>query len=140
VGEFTPGPDGPAPDAPTTDFPLVAALDGATLWDTHPLVGATVTARREVWGLRTDFPNGWVTIHPSDAKALGVRHGWTVRLESASGGLTLAVRTDPHAVPGTALVPMHCWELAGNALGALEMDPCLRIPVFRPRAVRIGRQ
>ncbi len=137
---FAPGPDGAAPDAPTPDYPLIAALDGATLWSTHPLVGATVTARREVWGPRTDFPDGWVTIHPAAAKALGVRHGWTVRLESDCGGLLLAVRTDPHAAPGTALVPMHCWERAGTALGALEVDPCLRIPVFRPRAVRIGRQ
>jgi predicted molibdopterin-dependent oxidoreductase YjgC len=140
AAEFALGPDGPAADVPTAEFPLVAALDGATLWGAHPLVAATVTARRESWGLRTDFPLGWVTIGPADAKSLVVRHGWTVRLESDSGGLTLSVRIDPHAAPGTALVPMHCWERAGTALGALEVDPCLRIPVFRPRAVRIGRQ
>ena len=140
AGDFALGPDGPAADVPTAAYPLVAALDGATLWGMHPLVGATVTARREAWGLRTDFPAGWVTINPADAKALEVRHGWTVRLESDNGGLTLAVRTDPHAAPGTAAIPMHCWERAGTALGALEVDPCLRIPVFRPRAVRIGRQ
>jgi len=134
------GPDGPAPDVPTADYPLVVALDGATLWGSHALVGATVTARREAWGLRTDSPDGWVTVNPTDAKALGVRHGWTVRVESDSGGLTLAVRADPHAAPGTAAIPMHCWERAGTALGALEVDPCLRIPVFRPRAVRLGRQ
>jgi predicted molibdopterin-dependent oxidoreductase YjgC len=140
VPEQSLGPDGPAPDAPTADYPLIAALDGASLWGAHPLVGATVTARREAWGPRTDFPGGWVSINPADAKALGVRHGWTVRVEADIGALTLAVRVDPHAAPGTALIPMHCWERAGTALGALEVDPCLRIPIFRPRAVRIGRQ
>lgn len=134
------GPDGPAADVPGAAFPFIAALDAATLWGAHPLVGATVSARRETLGPRVDFPNGWVTLSAADAKVLGVRAGWTVRVESDAGGLDIAVRIDRHAMDGTVGVPVHCWERAGSALGALELDPCLRIPVFRPRAVRLVRR
>jgi len=137
---FRPGPDGPAPDAPSAAFPLMAFLDASTLWGTHPLVCSTVSARREALGPRIDLPDGWVSLSPADARAIGVRPGWTVRIESDAGGLDLAVRTDRHALDGTVGVPMHCWERAGTTLGALALDPCLRIPVFRPRAVRLVRR
>jgi anaerobic selenocysteine-containing dehydrogenase len=133
------GPDGPPPDAPTADYPLIAALDTGTLWSGHALVRATVTARREVWGLQADFPAGYVSVNSEDAKALKVRTGAAVKLESDAGSLVLSVRVDPRTLEGTVGIPMSCWERAGSALGALAVDPCLRIPVFRPRAVRLSR-
>jgi len=136
---FALGPDGPAADEPTSAFPFVAALDASTLWCGHALVQATITARREAWGPRADFPDGWVSLCAADAKALGVRSGWTVRVESDGGAVQLAVRIDGRTAEGTVGIPMSCWERAGTVLGALALDPCLRIPVFRPRPVRLSR-
>jgi anaerobic selenocysteine-containing dehydrogenase len=117
----------------------VAALDTSTFWLNHALVRATVTAWREARGPLADFPGGWLALSPEDAKALGVRTGTTVKVESDTGAVDLAARVDPRTLPGTVGVPMQAWERAGGALGALALDPSLRIPVFRPRAVRVGR-
>ena len=136
---FAPGPDGPPPDTPTNEFPAVAALDTGTLWNTHALVRATVTARREAWGPQADFPSGYVALSVEDAKALKVRTGGSVKVESDAGRLAASARVDPRVLDGTVLFPMSSWERAGSALGALALDPCLRIPVFRPRAVRLSR-
>ncbi len=133
------GPDGPAPDAPGEAFPFVASLDTGTFWLNHALVRATVTAWREVRGPLADFPGGWAALAAEDAKALGVRTGTPVRVESDTGAVALTARVDPRTLPGTVGVPMTAWERAGSALGALALDPALRIPVFRPRAVRVVR-
>jgi hypothetical protein len=42
-------------------------------------------------------------------------------------------------LPGTVWISMPGWERCGTRLGALCFDPGLRIPVFRPRAVRVRR-
>jgi len=138
VAPLVPGPDGAAPDAPTNDFPFVAYLDSSTFWLNHALVRATVTAWREARGPLADFPGGWVSLAAEDAKALGVRPGATARVSSDAGAVDLTVRVDGRTLPGTAGLPMTVWERAGSALGALALDPALRIPVFRPRAVRVS--
>jgi predicted molibdopterin-dependent oxidoreductase YjgC len=136
---FVPAAGALAPDDPTPDYPLVAALDASTFWGGHALVRATITAWREARGSFADFPDGVVGLAPADAKAAGVRTGARVRLESDSGEVALAARVDPRVLEGTVAVPLRCWEQAGGALGALALDPALRIPVFRPRAVRVAR-
>jgi predicted molibdopterin-dependent oxidoreductase YjgC len=136
---FAPGPDGAAPDAPTADYPIIAGLDTSTLWNGHALVRASVTARREAWGSQADLPSGYVSLSVEDAKALKVRTGTPLKIESDAGSLVLGARVDARTLEGTLGIPMSCWERAGSALGALALDPCLRIPVFRPRAVRLSR-
>jgi predicted molibdopterin-dependent oxidoreductase YjgC len=136
---FVPGPDAPPADVPTPEFPFLATLDAGTLWENHALVKATITAWREARAGATDYPDGYLSISPSDARTLGIRAWAPVRLESDTGGVTLTARLDPRVVEGSVALPMRCWERAGTALGALALDPCLRIPIFRPRAVRLGR-
>jgi anaerobic selenocysteine-containing dehydrogenase len=131
------GPDAPGADAPTSAFPFIATLDGGTLWENHALVKATITARREALAGVTDYPDGYVALAPADARALGLRAWAPVHVESDAGAVTLTVRLDARVLEGTVALPMRCWESAGSALGALALDPCLRIPIFRPRAVRL---
>jgi predicted molibdopterin-dependent oxidoreductase YjgC len=139
VARLPAGPDGPAPDAPSAAYPFVASLDTGTFWLNHALVRATVTAWREVRGPLADFPGGWLGLAADDARALGVRTGTPVRVESDAGAVDLSARVDPRTLPGTVGIPMTAWERVGSALGALALDPSLRIPVFRPRAVRVVR-
>lgn len=136
--EFTRGPDAPGADAPSTAFPFLATLDVGTLWENHALVRATVTAKRELAAGATDYPDGYVALAPADARALGLRAWAPVRVESDAGAVTLTARLDARVLEGTVALPMRCWESAGSALGALDLDSCLRIPIFRPRAVRLA--
>jgi len=135
---FTRGPDAPGADAPTPMYPFIATLDVGTLWENNALVRATVTAGREALAGVTDYPDGYVALTPSDARAFGIKAWAPARVESDTGGVTLTARLDERVLEGTVALPMRCWELAGSSLGALELDPCLRIPIFRPRAVRLG--
>jgi predicted molibdopterin-dependent oxidoreductase YjgC len=127
------------PDRPSEAYPFLAALDTTLFWNSHALVGATVTAWREARNLFADFPPGCVTLNADDARRLGIHYASAVTVESTDGSVTLPARIHPRMLPGTVWIAMKCWERCGARLGALVFDPSLRIPVFRPRAVRIAR-
>ena len=130
---------GTATDRPDGDFPFLASLDTTLFWNSHALVGATVTAWREARSVFADFPPGCVTLNPDDARRIGLQYAGAVRVSSRDGSVTLPVRLHPRMLPGTVWIAMRCWEHCGERLGALELDPALRIPIFRPRAVRLER-
>ena len=134
-----PGPDLPPADRPSEAYPFIAALDTTSFWSTHALTASTVTAWREARNVFADFPPGYATLNPEDARALRLQFGSDAKLTSATGSVTLPARLHPRMMPGTVWIPMHAWERVGTRLGALEFDPGLRIPVFRPRAVRVSR-
>jgi predicted molibdopterin-dependent oxidoreductase YjgC len=130
---------GTPPDRPDVDYPYLASLDTTLFWNSHALVGATITAWREARSIFADFPPGCVTLNPDDARRIGVQYAGSVRISSRSGSVTLPVRLHPRMLPGTVWIAMGCWEHCGERLGALDLDPALRIPIFRPRAVRLER-
>jgi predicted molibdopterin-dependent oxidoreductase YjgC len=136
---FTLGPAGPPADRPSADYPFLASLDTTLFWNSHALVGATVTAWRETRSLFADFPPGCVTLNPDDAHDLGASYASALRVTSAQGSVVLPVRLHPRMLRGTVWIAMRCWESCGGNLGALEFDSALRIPIFRPRAVRLER-
>jgi anaerobic selenocysteine-containing dehydrogenase len=139
VVPFLPHGPGLEADRPDEDHPFLAALDTTLFWNSHALVRATTSAWREARSLFADFPPGCVTLHPGDARALGIQYASAVQITSAEGSVTLPARLHPRMLPGVVWIAMPCWERCGTRLGALEFDPGLRIPVFRPRAVRVGR-
>jgi predicted molibdopterin-dependent oxidoreductase YjgC len=127
-----------AAERPSAEHPFLAALDTTLFWNSHALVGATLTAWREARSLFADFPPGCVTLNPDDARALGVQYASAVRVSSPTGSITLPARLHHRMLPGTVWIAMPCWERCGTKLGALDFDPALRVPLFRPRAVRIS--
>lgn len=125
------------PESPTEERPFIVALDSGTFWNRHAFAKASVTVWREVRRPFVDFPNGYVIVNPEDARELGIRMFAPVKMESAEGEITLPANIDERANRGTLLVPMFLWEKVGKALGALQFDTSLRIPVFRPTAVKV---
>jgi predicted molibdopterin-dependent oxidoreductase YjgC len=126
-------------DVPDSSHPFLAALDTTLFWNSHALVQATTSAGREARSLFADFPPGCVTLNPDDAHALGIPYASAVEVTSTEGSVTLPARLHPRMLPGVVWIAMPCWERCGTKLGALDYDPGLRIPIFRPRAVRIAR-
>jgi predicted molibdopterin-dependent oxidoreductase YjgC len=126
-------------DSPADAFPFLAALDTTSFWNTHALSRSSVSTWREGRNILADFPHGCATLNPEDARAIGVRFADGVTLTSADGTVSLAARFHPRVLPGTVWIPMHAWESVGTKLGALAFDAHLRIPIFRPRAVRLSR-
>jgi predicted molibdopterin-dependent oxidoreductase YjgC len=125
------------PDSPTDERPFIVSLDSGTFWNNHALAKASVTVWREMRRPFVDFPNGYVVINPEDARELRIRMFAPVKMESADGEITLPANIDERAARGTLLVPMFLWEKVGKALGALQFDSSLKIPIFRPTAVKI---
>ncbi len=125
------------PDKPTEERPFIVSLDSGTFWNNHALAKASITVWREMRRPFVDFPNGYVIVNPEDARELGIRMFAPVRMESADGEITLPANIDERAARGTLLVPMFLWEKVGKALGALQFDASLKIPIFRPTAVKI---
>ncbi|MCX7643445.1 MAG: molybdopterin-dependent oxidoreductase, partial [Armatimonadetes bacterium] len=125
------------PESPTEERPFVIALDSGTFWNNHALSKASVTVWREMRRPFVDFPKGYVLVNPEDSRELGIRMFAPVKVESSEGEITLPANIDERVVRGTLLVPMFLWEKVGAALGALQFDSTLRIPVFRPTAVKI---
>ncbi|MGQ9462043.1 MAG: molybdopterin oxidoreductase family protein [Candidatus Fervidibacter sp.] len=125
------------PESPTDERPFIVALDSGTFWNNHALVKASVTIWREVRRPFVDFPNGYVLVNPEDARELGIRMFAPVKMESSEGEITLPANIDERAGRGTLLVPMFLWEKVGSALGALQFDKSMKIPTFRPTAVKV---
>lgn len=143
VGEIPPmtfGTESLEADTPTETHPFIISLDSGTFWNNHALIKASVTLWREMRAPFVDFPQGFITVNPEDAKELDIRMFAPLKIEGAEGGeITLPARIDERAGKGTLLLPMFLWEKVGKALGALQFDESLRIPVFRPTAVRIRK-
>jgi formate dehydrogenase (NADP+) alpha subunit len=61
-------------------------------------------------------PAGYLELHPSDAAALGVVEGGTVKVSSANGALTASAKISSKLQPGLLFAPSHFRELNANAL------------------------
>jgi predicted molibdopterin-dependent oxidoreductase YjgC len=94
-----------AEPADPTAFPMRLARVGAFEWGDDPLVAASPTLRRDHASLRRLFPRGLVEISSADARGLGIREGWDVRLVSHRNAVVVPVRLRDDVEPGTVLVP-----------------------------------
>jgi len=61
-------------------------------------------------------PAGYLELHASDAAALGVVEGGTVKVSSASGAVTATAKISGKLQPGLLFAPSHFRELNANAL------------------------
>ena len=126
---FVPVPK-PAPSAITAkDFPLTLVC-GSSLyyWNQNVLIRHSETLRREYCILLTDYPQGFVEIHPDDAQALGIRDGTAIRLNSEKGSAVSTARVTPEVRRGTMFVPYFEHELEKQILGGSREGAAL-VPV-----------
>jgi len=89
------------PPAPSgTESGGLRLVSGRVLYD----AGVAVTRSPSIAGLARP---GTVAVHPSEAERRGLTAGAAVRVTSAKGSVTLALRTDPALPPGVASVPFN---------------------------------
>ncbi|HSW28383.1 MAG TPA: molybdopterin-dependent oxidoreductase [Longimicrobiales bacterium] len=107
---------------PADNSRWVVRTDGAFEWGDDPLVGSSPTLRRDPASFRKLHPDGVVWISPEEAKALGIREGWKVRLRSSSGEAEVPVSLRPGLGRRLLLVPFtfrdELWEVLGGAEAA----------------------
>ena len=98
----------------------------------------TRTKTKEVAILNHLSPQGWIEVHPDDAKALGVHSGDRVRVSSERGVIdAIPVRVTSIVRRGEVFVPFHFDEVCANRLTLNEFDPVSREPNYKQCAVRL---
>jgi len=80
-----------------------------------------------------------VEISPEDAKALGIRNGQMVLVETRRGGISLEARVTPDIPKGNIFVAFHFSEAPANVLTAQMLDSQSKIPELKVSAARIRR-
>jgi formate dehydrogenase alpha subunit len=115
------------------DYPFLLTT-GRSLFHFH-----TGTMTRRVHLLDRECPKPTVDINPEDAKALGVRRGEKVVVESGEHKLEIEANVTEEVPRGTVFFPFHFQEAPANLLTAKNLDPKSKIPDFKRTFVRIRR-
>jgi anaerobic selenocysteine-containing dehydrogenase len=113
------------------DYPFLLTT-GRSLFHFH-----TGTMTRRVHLLDRECPKPTVDINPEDAKALGVRRGEKVVVESMEHKLEIEANVTEEVPRGTVFIPFHFSEAPANLLTAKNLDPKSKIPDFKRTFVRI---
>lgn len=125
----------PAVDA---EFPLVMTVDySLQAWVDDPMVGGTVTLRRELGADRArSIPS--IEICPLDAKELQLRDGQGVRVRSRTGEMKALAHVTDDVSPGTVVLPFAMRELAAQAMPP-ALHPESGVPILPPCAVSVHK-
>jgi predicted molibdopterin-dependent oxidoreductase YjgC len=96
-----------------TDFPFILAT-GPTMFHSGSLSLLSP-------GLARLQGEGFVLVHPNDAKNLGLTEGQRVALESRRGKVAVKVSVSHKTAPGILFVPGHFAENGGNRLTGWDL-------------------
>ncbi len=99
----------------------------------------TGTMTRNSPSLHAQMPEGFVEIHPEDAKAKGVGDGEEVRIASRRGEITAKVMITERVQKGMVFLPFHFIESSANVLTNPAQDPLCKIPELKVCAVRVEK-
>ncbi len=97
----------------------------------------TGTLTRRSQSLEQEQPEGYVEIHPVDARKYGVTENKKVRVVSRRGAIDIWPLITTRVPAGTVFIPFHFVEAAANALTNDALDPLAKIPEYKVCAVNI---
>jgi formate dehydrogenase alpha subunit len=112
-------------------YPLILTT-GRIMFHYH-----TGTMSRRAEKLNQEVPEGYVEMHPKDAKLIGVNGHKKVKVSSRRGEIELLVRVTDRIKPGVVFIPFHFAEAAANALTNSAFDPIAKIPEYKVCAVKV---
>ncbi|MFC6102126.1 nitrate reductase [Olivibacter domesticus] len=95
--------------------------------------------------LNQHIPRAYLTVHPIDAKPLGLREDDIVIVRSRRGEVTVPCKIDRAIKPGVVFLPMHWGKISGSDLNRVNnltnklLDPISKEPDFKFCAVQIEK-
>ena len=123
----------PPAEAPDAEYPYILST-GRIPFHFH---GGSMSMRIE--RLQQEAPEGFVDIHPDNAKQLQVHSGDQVSVRSRRGEIQVKVRITDEVEPNVVFIPMHYPESPVNKLTDSRVDPVAKIPNFKVCAVNIQK-
>jgi len=125
----------PAVDA---EFPLVMTVDySLQAWADDPMVGGTITLRRELGADRVPG-SPVIELSSADAAELQLRQGQRVRVRSRTGEVEAVIHASGEVAPGIVLLPFAMRELAAQVMPS-TLHPESGVPVLPPCAVSVRK-
>jgi formate dehydrogenase major subunit len=82
-------------------------------------------------------PQVRLSLHTSDALALGVQDGAWVDLHTRHGHVRARASVGTEVQVGQVFMPFAFWEAAANQLTGDALDPVAKIPGFKVTAARV---
>lgn len=118
----------------TDTFPYLLMMGKAQhYWHQNNLMHKTHIPLREYNATLLLYPDGYVEIHPDDAKNLGVRDRWSVRVVSAGGDMEIMAKVSDEVAPGRAYIPYFIRDMItaflSKHIDAVEKGEDATIPV-----------
>jgi predicted molibdopterin-dependent oxidoreductase YjgC len=130
-GKFHPVQFIPADEKPDKDYPLILTT-GRQLYQFH-----TGTMTRKSGVINQVSETGYVEIHPSDAKRLGINNGQKVEVVTRRGSVMTVAKVAEIIEEGWVFMPFHFAEGPANMLTTDALDPIAKIPEFKVCAARV---
>jgi predicted molibdopterin-dependent oxidoreductase YjgC len=119
----------PAEEPADPAYPLTLVFGHSDhYWNQNVLVQHSETLRREYRYIQLDYPDGFVELHPDDAKGLNVRDGERIRVVSAAGSAVTGARITPEVRRGAVFAPFFAHQVAPLVQGGDPEAPAL-LPV-----------
>jgi len=121
---------------------LAPEFDEFPFWLTTGRVYAhyhTGTMTRNSPSLDAEIPEGFLEIHPEDAKKLDINQGEKVKVISRRGEITTKTIVTEKVEQGLVFMPFHFAESCANVLTNPALDPIAKIPELKVCAVNIEK-
>lgn len=122
--------------------PAEVVDDEYPLWMTTGRVYAhyhTGTMTRNSKALDNEIPEGFLEIHPEDAKSLDICDGHKIKLASRRGEIETRITITDRVKKGVVFMPFHFEEAKVNKLTNPAYDPIAKIPELKVCAVKIAK-
>jgi formate dehydrogenase major subunit len=123
----------PPAELPDAQYPYILTT-GRVIFHYH-----TNTMTGRTGNLRSELRDGFVQIHPHDARKLNVKRGEKVRVTSRRGQIVLQARVSSDIMRGVVFIPFHFGTTNANILTNPAFDATCKMPEFKVCAVNVEK-
>lgn len=133
LGLFTAIDYTPPAEGTDSEYPMILTT-GRLLEHFH-----TGTMSRNSKILDEIVPEGFIEVHPNDAKNYNIEDGEVVSVSSRRGSIRIKARVTEKTKPNVVFIPFHFFEAAANKLTNDALDPVCKIPEYKVCSCKIEK-
>jgi formate dehydrogenase major subunit len=120
--------------AKTGEFPYLMKIGKSRhYWHKNNLMTKTFAPKREYDALLLQYPDGYIEVSKEDAKKIGIRDGWAIKVNSPYGSTRAVVMTSDNIKSDTAYVELfnidNLKALVSKQADLLKRDEDTIIPI-----------
>lgn len=99
----------------------------------------TGTMTRRSKHMSDEIDEGFVEIHPDDAKVLKIKNKEKIKVSTKRGEVVVNAKITPNIKQGVIFMPFHFAETAANILTNPALDPNCKIPEYKVCAAKVEK-